>query len=148
VIFLTVLVCGCLTHWHWKASLISHLSVILPFNPFHALEELLSSPYQITLLGNSAFENDFEGPGLLHELWLSKFLDENKSLTKSTRESSSITLTSHFTQYVDYNTARSLKEYKACKLKAMNFHGRKFQNGYAFRKTLHIFHYFMQSSRK
>ena len=129
--------CGCLTHWHWKASLISHLSVVLPFNPFSSLGELLSALYDIMLLGNSADQNDFEEvkSGIFHELWLSKFSDKNKSLSKSTEESSNIALSSHFTQYVDYNTARSLKEYEACKLKVMKFLGRKFQIGYAFRKN-------------
>ena len=134
IIFLTVLVVGCLTHWHWKASLISLLSVVLPFSPFSSLEELLHSPYDVTCLGNSAPQIDFEEAksGIFRELWLNKFSDKNKSLAKSTKESSQLALSSQYSQYLDFNTARSLDEYKDCKLKIMKFQGRKIQIAYAF----------------
>ena len=73
--FLATLLGGCLVHWHWKASLISHLSVVIPHNPFSSLEELLLSSYQITILGSSSYQIDFEGAesGLFRDLWLTKF---------------------------------------------------------------------------
>merc|ERR1711970_89247 len=36
-IFITVLTCGSLVHWHWKASIISYLSVVDHSIPFNSL---------------------------------------------------------------------------------------------------------------
>ena len=55
IAFIFVLIFGGLSHWHWKASIISHLSVINRENPFMTLEELLSSSYQVTTVGDSSY---------------------------------------------------------------------------------------------
>ena len=116
--------CGCLTHWHWKASLISHLSVVLPFNPFSSLGELLTSDYQITTWQNTAYQSDFEQAksGIYQELWVRKFKNKNKSLT-TTEEAISNTLNGLYTFYMDYNSARSLPQFKECKLNIMKIKG-------------------------
>jgi hypothetical protein len=55
--------------------------VVPPFRLFSSLEELLSSPYDITLQRNSAYQSDFEqATGIFQELWLNNFSDRNKSL--------------------------------------------------------------------
>ena len=124
IVFLTILVCGCLTHWHWKASLISHLSVVLPFNPFSSLGELLTSDYQITTWLNSAYQSDFEDSksGIYRELWIKKFKNKNKSLT-TMEEAMSNTLNGHYTFYMDINSARSLPQINECKLNIMKLKG-------------------------
>ena len=116
--------CGCLTHWHWKASLISHLSVVLPFNPFSSLDELLTSDYQITTWKNTAYQSDFEEAksGIYRELWVNKFENKNKSLT-TTDEAISNTLNGLYTFYISYFSARSLPQFKECKLNIMKIKG-------------------------
>ena len=135
--FLATLLGGCLVHWHWKASLISHLSVVIPHNPFSSLEELLLSSYQITILGSSSYQIDFEGAesGLFRDLWLTKFSDSNKSLTRGNGESTQVALNSHYTHYVDYTSARNTKAYHECKLTIANFFVRKVQLAFAFPKN-------------
>ena len=136
-LFLVVLVGGCLIHWHWKASLISHLSVVLPFNPFSSLEELLYSPYQITLVGNSSRQALFEdqNSGVFHELWLSKFSDKNKSLQRTTQEAYKIATNPAYTVYTTLTSARNLEEFKNCKLIWTNFVARKIKLAFAFPKN-------------
>ena len=46
IIFIMVLVAGSLVHWHWKAGIISSLSVARPSLPFTSSAELLQSSYQ------------------------------------------------------------------------------------------------------
>lgn len=126
-----------MTHWFWKASLISHLSVVIPKNPFSSLEELLASSYQLTILGSSSYQIDFEGAesGPFYELWRTKFLDPEKSLTASVKEGIPIILDSHYTQYVDYGSAKNFKEYHECKLKIANLFSGKSLLGFAFQKN-------------
>lgn len=47
IIFISVLVLGSLIHWHWKASIISYLSVERAYLPFTSTNELLTSSYQV-----------------------------------------------------------------------------------------------------
>ena len=96
VIFIGVLLLGSLVHWHWKASIISHLSVSLPSLPFTSPQEFLESPYQVqpcrgdhlsqvTTIGDSSLQTKFEAApeGSLYNLmWDKKFEEKNKSLVK------------------------------------------------------------------
>ena len=136
-VFLTIQVFGCLTHWHWKASLISHLSVVLPFKPFSSLEELLSSPYDITLSADSAYQMDFElsKSGIFKELWLSKFSNKEKSLTNNKKQRTNLAINSIFTYYINDISAKNLKEYGDCKLKIMDFSAKKILIGFPFPKN-------------
>jgi hypothetical protein len=47
IAFITILICGSLIFWHWKAGLISNLSVVKYEPPFNSLEELLSSNFKV-----------------------------------------------------------------------------------------------------
>ena len=137
VVFLTILVFGCLTHWHWKASLISHLSVVLPFKPFTSMEELLSSPYDITLTSDGAEKMDFElsKSGIFKDLWLSKFNNKEKSLNKLKQERTNLAVNSIFTYYINDKSAKNLKEYGDCKLEIMDFSAKKILFGFPFPKN-------------
>ena len=134
ILFLTILLCGSLLHWHWKGSLISYLSLVVPFKPFSSLEELLSSPYDITLLGNSAVQEHFEDakPGIFQSLWLNKFSDRTKSLTKFPKDSTKLALNFKYAQYTDYQVAINLKEYEDCKIQIMDVQGKKALTSFAF----------------
>ena len=48
--FICVVLAGSLVHWHWKASIISHLAVSKPSLPFTTSEQLLESSYQANIL--------------------------------------------------------------------------------------------------
>ena len=134
--FFIIVITGCLTHWHWKASLISHLSVVTPFSPFSTLEELLASSYQITTGANSAYQSDFEEAtsGVMKDLWLSKFTNKEKSLVQSYGQSSQISLNEKYAQYIDYKAAKNLNEYKDCSLRSSNVFYGKIYIGFMFPK--------------
>ena len=135
--FLTTLLCGSLNHWYWKTSLISHLAVISSSTPFSNLEELLESSYQITTEQNSAMHMDFQSAehGIFQDLWLSKFLDAPKSLTKSTQASAEVaTSITGYTLYADFNSAMHLKEYINCDLRFLDVIGTRKLLGLIFPK--------------
>ena len=137
ILFQTIVVCGCLLYWHWKASLISHLSVVTPFIPFSSLEELLYSSYQITTLGSSAEQTDFEGAnsGFYKDLWREKFLDTTRSLTETYSDGAKIALDSSYTLYVDIDMFRSLEDHNYSRLKITNVLRRKAFLRFAFPKS-------------
>ena len=134
--FLTILVCGCLVHWHWKASLISHLSIVLPFTPFSSLGQLLSSKYQITTKANGSNQLDFDQAksGVYQELWLQKFKDKSKSLTSIEEQKRLILDGDYYTMYVDYNNALAFEEYQNCTFSVMNFKANTNLIAFAFPK--------------
>ena len=107
---------------------------MVPFKPFSSLEELLSSPYDITLLGNSAVQEHFEDakPGIFQSLWLNKFSDRTKSLTKFPKDSTKLALNFKYAQYTDYQVAINLKEYEDCKIQIMDVQGKKALTSFAF----------------
>ena len=83
-----VMIFGCLIHWHQKASLISHLSVVEKEPPFRNLEELVTSPYQVTTLADSYLAQIWEkgSSNTFQDVWNTKFVDEEKSLKKTEEE--------------------------------------------------------------
>ena len=115
IIFICILLCGSLIHWHWKASIISHLSVDIPAIPFRSSAELLESDYQITLHRDTAVHLALENAstGILKELWDSKFLNKDLSLKDCLDGIISKTPNTHAmcvpTEHVYY-----LEEYKDC----------------------------------
>ena len=137
MIFIVVLICGSLIHWHWKSSLISHLSVTYPVRPFSSLEELLSSSYYITTKANGAYQLEFEAAdsGPFQKLWQTKFIDKSKSLKETLSDSIQVTLAYKYTTYLDYHSALSLSEYRDCQVNKMNFRARKFQVAFGFPKN-------------
>ena len=88
------------------------------------------------MLEKSAYQVDFEEAksGIYKELWDAKFLDKNKSLSKSTAESIKVALDYKYATYMDYKSARNTKEYEDCKLKKMDFSGTKAFIGFPFPK--------------
>ena len=47
IAFITILLCGCLIFWHWKAGLISNLSVVKYDPPFNSLEGIMSTDFKV-----------------------------------------------------------------------------------------------------
>ena len=137
VLFISILLGGGLIHWFWKASLISHLSVVTPFVPFSSLEGLLSSSYQITTLGNSVCQDHFENAksGIFKDLWESKFKDKSRSLSEYDVNSGRIAAASTFAHYIDVTSATYIDEYKKCKLQILEFTGRNSLIAFAFPKN-------------
>ena len=128
ILFLTTLISGSLVHWHWKTSLIANLAVVRPHIPFSNLQELVDSPYQITLERNSAQQEEFAmaDTEIYSKLWQKKFEDPEKSLTNSNKDSAHITATvPHYTAFIDQYCAMNLHEYNSGDLKATDVKGRK-----------------------
>ena len=99
------------------------------------MQELLGSAYQITVYPNTVYQNDFEQAksGVFFDLWLTKFMDKNKSFTK-TSESKILVQNELYAMYKDLYTAKNYKEYKKCQLKIMNFKARTALMGFGFPK--------------
>ena len=114
---------GCLLHWHWKASIISHLSVEIPKVPFQSLDELIASPYQITLLKDSSYQTEFETAekGSLKKAWNTKFSDKEHSLQTDPKIMMSYVMAGKFVMYDSYSAIRSLKEFQDCKITDAGF---------------------------
>ena len=123
IIFISVLYCGSLVHWHWKASIISHLSVVVPSIPFNSLGELLTSPYQVTLLKNSAYQEVFEGTksGIFREVWETKFKDREKSLKGTTDEMISVISKHDYALYEGYSTMDTIAGWHDCSISDVKF---------------------------
>ena len=139
IVFITVLVFGCLNHWHWKASIISHLSIILPETPFDSLQGLIDSPYQITTLGDTYlskvwFEAD-DDSSLLKAIANTKFLDKDASLKKTEQEAIAQTMTDLYALFFFNGVGINLQEYKDCKLDDVGFPVSKINLAFAFPKT-------------
>ena len=88
IIFIFILYFGSLIHWHWKASIISHLSVVVPEIPFRNSAELLESEYQLTVHKDTAvhFALKNSSTGILKDVWDRKFLNKDLSLKDSIDE--------------------------------------------------------------
>ena len=97
----------------------------------------MGSSYQIATIGNSGPQNDFEGAksGIFNQLWQTKFLDLQTSLTESDQESArTAARVAGYTMYGDFNSAINLPEYNSCDLK-IAIGGRKSLLGFAFQKN-------------
>ena len=136
IIFISVLAFGALNHWHWKASIISHLSVIRKAIPFSNLEELVTSPYQIATLGDSYLQAIWENSNLMsyQEVWRTKFQDKEKSLKATEQELVSQALSEQYAIYLFHTTLTNLPEYKSCQLQGTNFLLNKIDVAFPLRK--------------
>ena len=149
IVFITVLVFGCLNHWHWKASIISHLSIILPTTPFDSLAGLLDSPYQITTLGDSYYEkfwleNEDE---VIKNIADKKFEDKEASLKLTENEAVLQALSGPYALYLFHGVGVNLPEYMDCKLEDVALPITKLNLGFAFPKESpyrDIFNYGLQ----
>ena len=72
-----------MVYWHWKASIISHLSIVKPSLAFTSLEELLESSYQIATVKDSSYAAywfESEDGSIEKRIADTKFVDESSSL--------------------------------------------------------------------
>ena len=138
IVFITVLVCGCLNHWHWKASIISHLSIVVPSATFKSLEEFLESSYQITTLKDSYFSkfwSESEEGGLMKTISEKKFMNEEASLKTTEQEAITQTMTGKYAFFGMESGTKHHIEYKQCKIKDVGFRVSKSDSALAFPKT-------------
>ena len=128
--------CGSLIHWHWKASIISHLSVVIPSIPFKNGAELLQSPYQITLVRDTALHAVFESAnsGHLKKLWNTKFADKEKSLKTTEEEVLAMVKGDNYAWFEAAAFVRSLPEYKDCSITDTGYVLVSFDNAFLIAK--------------
>ena len=149
IVFIFVMIFGCLNHWHWKASLISHLSVVENHLPFTTLEELVTSPYQVTTLGDSYYQEVWQKghSTLSKKIWNTKFVDKERSLKKTEREVIDEALSGNSAIYLFHTTLSNLKEYKTCLLQDTTLLVNKIDLAFALPKNspyLEVFNLAMQ----
>ena len=118
IIFLTIVLLGCLNHWHWKASIISHLSVVRRMHPFNSLEELVLSPYQVSTIADSYYQAVWQETDsrVYQDVWRTKFMNKEKSLKSSEQEVVDQALSGPYAIYLFHTTLSNLPEYSACQL--------------------------------
>ena len=118
VAFLSVSIFGCLVHWHWKAMLISKLSVSIPEIPFSSLEELVSSQYQISTIGESYYQALWHemNDSLVQQAGRTKFEDKSRSFKSSEKEVAKEALEGDYALFLFHTTATWLEEFKDCQL--------------------------------
>ena len=114
IVFLIILVSGCLLHWHWKASLISYLSVEIPKVPFENMEELIGSSYQITTMKDSSWQTEFQCAldGPFKTAWETKFENKELSLQSDPKEMIKLTMSGAYAMYYYLYGIITMKEYK------------------------------------
>ena len=102
---------GSLLHWNWKASLISNLSVKLEKIPFQTMDELIASPYQITLLKDSSWEGNFRNSldGPFKRAWETKFANKELSLQSNIKAMIQEVMTNDYVLYSYLPSIRTLE---------------------------------------
>ena len=136
IAFIFILVFGELLHWHWKASLISFLSVEKHHNPFNDLEELVKSNFQITLIAESVAQTVFESAkdGAYHRAWNTKFRKKDKSFRRDLRSMIDLVMKENFVVFDSMTSIKTLQEYKNCEIKNVGFSASKFENAFVLAK--------------
>ena len=134
IIFISILLFGSLIHWHWKASIISDLSVDIPSIPFRSAEELVDSSYQITMEKDTALHQAFESAksDLFKQIWDTKFRDKEKSLKNTVEEMMNVVKSGQYALL--YPEVQTLEQYKDCSLTDPGFVFFNFDNAFAFPK--------------
>ena len=124
-------------HWHWKAGLISTLSVDVPSIPFRSTREIIPSPYQITLLKDSSYQTMFEEAESepLKTVWRSKFQNKEKSLLTTPEEMVPLVLTGEFAMYETFAAFHTLQAFKDCLITDVGFHVVKMDFAFALPKN-------------
>ena len=118
IIFITVLILGGMINFYWKASIISNLSVSLPNIPFRSMNELIKSPYQITLIKDSSYQELFEKSDnpVFQAAWRTKFVDKSQSLKESLEEMVPLVVDGHYAMFEGVSSIHTLQEYQDCKI--------------------------------
>ena len=110
-------------NFYWKASIISNLSASQASIPFRSIPDLVKSPYQITLIKDSSYQELFEksdNPVFL-KAWETKFVDKSRSLKESLDEMVPLVLTGQYALFEGLSTIRTLDAYKKCKITDTGF---------------------------
>ena len=138
IVFITVLVFGCLNHWHWKASIISHLSIVVPETPFKSLEELLDSTYGITAVGDSFYSKFWsaaEDGGIVSAIYKTKMLKDEASFKLNEQEALDQIMSGKYAYFTILAGSKNLPEYKECKIEDVGFSVGKSDSALGFPKT-------------
>ena len=128
---------GSLLHWHWKASIISHLSVVIPSIPFSNGAELIQSPYQITIVKGTALTSAFESAvsGELKILWDSKFINKEKSMKNNISGLIEPVKNEKYALFEGDIYIKSLPEYKDCSIVDTGYQLFSFKLGFLIAKN-------------
>ena len=123
MIFLAASIGGCLIHWHWKAAIISLLSVEVAHIPFLSLDSLTKSEYQITLFRDSSFEDEFKTAttGPFQNAWETKFVDKERSLQADIGSMLDLVMEEKYVMYEGLRTATTFKEFQQCLVRDVGF---------------------------
>ena len=122
VAFITTLVCGCLVFWHWKAGIISNLSVQKYVPPFTSLASLLTTNYKVSVLKGSSYQNLFDSEEthdpLLYSIWQQRMSpNQDTSLVESKDQGvAQLISDSTFTHFDNYYAIITYPEYRSCKI--------------------------------
>ena len=122
IVFITILVCGCLVFWHWKAGIISNLSVQKYIPPFNSLASLLTTNYKVSVLKGSSYQNliddmDSHNP-LFFQIWQQKMSSHQEDSLVANKDHGVSQLLSNpgFTHFDNYFAIKTYSEYINCKI--------------------------------
>ena len=124
-------------NFYWKASIISNLSVNLPNIPFRSINDLIKSPYQITLIKDSSYQELFEKSEdpVFKAAWETKFYDKSHSLKENLEEMVPLILNGQFAMFEGLSSVQTLKEYKDCKITDCGFYVSKMDFAFTLQKN-------------
>ena len=137
-------------NFYWKASIISNLSASVPAIPFRSSIEFLHSPYQITLIKDSSYQEFFEKSKIepFKTAWDTKFVDKTKSLKKSLKEMVPLIETGEYAMFEVLSSTRTLQEYKECKITDSGFFVNKMSFAFTLQKNSQFTQLFNYGMRK
>ena len=122
IVFITILVCGCLVFWHWKAGIISNLSVQKYIPPFNSLASLLTTNYKVSVLKGSSYQNLFDDMDshnpLFFQIWQQKMSSHQEDSLVANKDHGVSQLLSDpgFTHFDNYFAIKTYPEYINCKI--------------------------------
>ena len=137
-------------NFYWKASIISNLSVNLPSIPFRSTTDFLNTPYQITLIKDSSYQEFFEKSKLepFRTAWRTKFEDKSKSLKGSLEEMIPLILSGEYAMFEVLSSTQTLQEYKDCKITDSGFYVNKMSFAFTLQKNSQYTQLFNHAMRK
>jgi len=117
IAFITILVCGCLVFWHWKAGLISNLSVVRYNPPFTSLDGVSTSDFKITLKKGTSRVDEFKlgKSSLKQDIWKSKLLPYKENFYNDKQDGINLILDdSSYVMYDNIDAIKLFPEYRRC----------------------------------
>ena len=122
IAFITILVSGCLLYWHWKAGIISNLSVQKFNPPFMDLPGLLLTSYKVSVLKGTSYQNLFDDPQgkspLFNQVWKEK-MEPNKDLSLLSNKQEGVDQMIRNPDVTHFDTIQAMKtfpEFKTCQI--------------------------------